>query len=141
MEEVQKFKVGDGKDASVSHGPLTNGISKTQEHIKNATDNGAKILLGGKALTNLGKNFHELTVLGDVSDQVQLTSEETFGPVAALLRFKTEDEVIKKANSAEVGLASYVMTSNLARSYRVSERLEFGMVALNTGVISDAPAP
>ena len=80
-------------------------------------------------------------MLGDVSDQVQLTSEETFGPVAALLRFKTEDEVIKKANSAEVGLASYVMTSNLARSYRVSERLEFGMVALNTGVISDAPAP
>jgi succinate-semialdehyde dehydrogenase/glutarate-semialdehyde dehydrogenase len=141
VEAVRKFKVGDGRDASVTHGPLTTGTSRIEEHIKDAVGKGAKVLLGGKTLPNLGKNFHELTVLGDVNDEVQLQSEEIFGPVAALFKFKTEDEVIGRANKSDVGLASYVMTSNLARSYRVSERLEFGMVALNTGIISDAPAP
>jgi succinate-semialdehyde dehydrogenase/glutarate-semialdehyde dehydrogenase len=141
VEEVAKFKVGDGRDASVTHGPLTTGTAKVEEHIKDAVGKGAKVLIGGKTLPNLGKNFHELTVLGDVNDGVRLQSEEIFGPVAAMFKFKTEEEVIRRANESEVGLASYVMTTDLARSYRVSERLEFGMVALNTGVISDAPAP
>ncbi|KAK2609152.1 hypothetical protein QQS21_002234 [Conoideocrella luteorostrata] len=141
VEEVSKFKVGDGRDSSVTHGPLTTGTAKVKEHIQDATSKGAKVLLGGKALPNLGKNFHELTILGDVDTSVRMSDEETFGPVAALFKFNTEEEVIAKANKSEVGLASYVMTTNLARSYRVSESLQFGMVALNTGVISDAPAP
>lgn len=140
-EEVAKFRVGDGIDGSVTHGPLTNGLDKVEQHIKDAVSKGAKVLLGGNKLPNLGKNFHELTILGDVNDSMLVTKEETFGPVAALSKFSTEQEVIKRANDCEVGLAAYLMTTNLARSHRVSERIETGMVAINTGVISDAPAP
>lgn len=147
IEEVSKFRVGNSLAAAaaggslVTHGPLTNGVEKVEAHIKDAVEKHAKILLGGNRLPSLGKNFHELTILGDVDDTMQITKEETFGPVAALLKFSSEDEVIKRANNSEVGLASYVMTSDLARSYRVSERLETGMVAINTGVVSDAPVP
>lgn len=141
VEEVQKYRVGSGSDPSVTHGPLTTGTAKTEEHVLDAISKGAKLLLGGKPLANLGKNFFELTILGDVGDSMKVMSEETFGPLAALTKFKTEDEVIKRANSVEVGLASYLMTSDLGRSYRVTERLEFGMVAINTGVISDPAAP
>lgn len=140
-EEVAKFRVGDGADASSTHGPLTNGVAKVEEHIKDAVSKKATVLLGGNRLPSLGRNFFELTVLGDVDDSMRVTGEETFGPLAALAKFSTEDEVIERANKAEVGLASYIMTTNLARSHRVSERLQTGMVAINTGVISDAPAP
>lgn len=142
VEEVKKFRVGNSlTDDSVTHGPLTNGIEKVEYHIKDAISKNAKVLLGGKSLPKIGKSFHELTILGDVDDSMQVSMEETFGPVAALSKFSTEDEVVKRANRCEVGLASYVMTSDLGRSYRVSEKLETGMVAINTGVISDAPAP
>lgn len=141
VEEVQSFRVGDGLDASVTHGPLTNGTTKVEAHINDAVAKNAKVLLGGKLLPSIGRNFHELTILGDVNDTMQVTREETFGPIAALAKFSTEDEVIKRTNGCDVGLASYLMTTNLARSYRVSERLEAGMVAINTGVISDAAAP
>ncbi|KNG89985.1 succinate-semialdehyde dehydrogenase [Aspergillus nomiae NRRL 13137] len=142
VEEVSKFKVGNGlEDASVTHGPLTNGVAKVEEHIKDAVSKGAKVLLGGNRLPSLGKNFHELTILGDADDSMLVAKEETFGPIAALMKFTTEDEVVQRANNCEVGLASYLITSDLARSHRVSERLEFGMVAINTGAISDAPAP
>lgn len=142
VEEVRKCRVGDGLvDTSVTHGPLTNGVVKVEQHIKDALSKGAKVLLGGKRLPSIGKNFHELTILGDANDTMQVSSEETFGPVAALAKFSTEDEVIRRANNCDVGLASYVMTTDLARAHRVSERLETGMVALNTGAISDAPAP
>lgn len=142
VEEVKKFRVGNGGvDESVTHGPLTNGLAKVEEHIKDAVSKGAKILLGGNQLPAIGKNFHELTVLGNVDDSMLVTREETFGPIAALAKFSTEDEVVSRANNCEVGLASYLMTTDLARSHRVSERLEAGMVAINTGVISDAPAP
>ena len=141
VEEVQKFRVGNGTDGFATHGPLTNGVAKVKEHINDAVSKKAKVLLGGNPLPSIGKNFHELTILGDVNDTMQVTREETFGPIAALIRFSTEDEVVQRANNSEVGLASYLMTTNLARSHRVSERLEAGMVALNTGVISDAPAP
>lgn len=139
-DEVRKFRVGNGADSSVTHGPLTTGVDKVQEHIKDAVSKGAKVLLGGKTIP-IGKNFHELTILGDVDDTMLVTHEETFGPIAALTKFKTETEVVERANRADVGLASYVMTTDLARSRRVSERLEAGMVAINTGVISDAAAP
>ncbi|KAJ6442457.1 succinate-semialdehyde dehydrogenase [Purpureocillium lavendulum] len=141
VEEVRKFRVGNGADGSVTHGPLTLGIAKTEEHVQDAVNKNASILLGGKRLTNLGPKFFDLTVLGDVTDDMAVMREETFGPLAALSKFWTEDEVIKRANSTEVGLASYVMTTDLNRQYRVSERLEFGMVAINTGVISDPAAP
>jgi succinate-semialdehyde dehydrogenase/glutarate-semialdehyde dehydrogenase len=142
VEEVKKFRVGNPlSDESVTHGPLTNGVDKVQSHIEDALAKKAKVLLGGNRLPSIGKNFHELTIIGDVSDSMQVASEETFGPLAALMKFSTEEEVIRRANNTDVGLASYVMTTNLARSYRVSEKLESGMVAINTGVISDAPAP
>lgn len=141
VEEVEKFKVGHGTDASVTHGPLTNGVDKVEEHVRDAVVKKAKVLYGGRRLPSLGRNFHELTVLGDVDDSMKVAQEETFGPVAALMKFATEEEVIKRANKSEVGLASYLMTNDLARSHRVSEQLEFGMVAINTGVISDASAP
>ena len=142
VEEVAKFRVGDGgRDASVTHGPLTTGVAKMEEHVRDAVDKKATVLLGGERLQDLGPNFFSLTVLGDVDDSMKVMSEETFGPLAALAKFKTEDEVVRRANSVEVGLASYVMTSDLGRYYRVSERLECGMVAVNTGVISDPAAP
>ncbi|KAI9929627.1 hypothetical protein ASPWEDRAFT_740991 [Aspergillus wentii DTO 134E9] len=141
VEEVSKFCVGSGHDESVTHGPMTNGVTKIEEHVNDAVSKNARVLLGGNKLPLLGKNFYEPTILGDVDDTMRVFAEETFGPLAALFKFSTEEEVIKRANSCDVGLASYVMTSDLARSHRVSERLEFGMVALNTGVISDAAAP
>lgn len=141
VEEVSKFKVGDGRNAGVTHGPMTTGTSRVEEQVKDAVSKGAKVLLGGNKLPSLGKNFHELTILGDVTSAAQVTTEETFGPIAALFRFKSEDEVVDDANKADVGLASYVMTQDLGRFHRVSERLQFGMVAFNTGVISDSAAP
>ncbi|KAL2849933.1 Aldehyde/histidinol dehydrogenase [Aspergillus pseudoustus] len=141
VEEIRKCQVGNGANAAVTHGPLTNGVAKTQEHIQDAVSKKATVLLGGNALPALGKNFHELTILGDVDDSMKVATEETFGPLAALAKFKTEDEVVRRANNCEVGLASYLITSDLGKAYRVSERLEFGMVAINTGVISDWAAP
>lgn len=142
VEEVKKFRIGNPlADNSVTHGPLTNGVDKIQLHIEDAVAKKAKILLGGNKLPSIGKNFHELTIIGDANDTMLVAQEETFGPIAALMKFSTEEEAIKRANHTDVGLASYVMTTNLARSHRVSEKLECGMVAINTGVISDAPAP
>ncbi|KAF5628897.1 succinate-semialdehyde dehydrogenase (NADP+) [Fusarium sp. NRRL 52700] len=141
IEEVGKFKVGNGADPSVTHGPMTTSVDKVEEHVKDALNKKATLLFGGQRLPDLGKNFFQPTVLGDVDDSMAVTYQETFGPLAALTKFKTEDEVIARANKSDVGLASYIMTNNLARSHRVQERLEFGMVAINTGVISDWAAP
>lgn len=118
VEEVEKFHVGDAlQDNSVTHRPMTNGVSKVEEHIRDAVNKGAKVLLDGNRLPSLGKNFHELTILGDVNNTMHVASEETFGPVAALFKFLTEDEVVDQANKCDVGLASYVMTSDLVRSH------------------------
>ncbi|KAL4988499.1 aldehyde dehydrogenase family-domain-containing protein [Aspergillus falconensis] len=141
VEEVKKCQVGKGLDAGVTHGPLTKGVAKTQKHIQDALSKRATVLLGGSSMPSLGKNFHELTILGDVDDSMKVAREETFGPLAALSKFKTEDEVVLRANSVEVGLASYLITSDLGKAHRVSEKLEFGMVAINTGMISDSAAP
>ncbi|KAL2865204.1 NAD-dependent succinate-semialdehyde dehydrogenase [Aspergillus lucknowensis] len=142
VEEVSKYRVGNGlDDASVTHGPLTTGVGKVEEHVKDAVRKNAKVLLGGNRLPSLGKNFHELTILADVDDTMTVMNEETFGPVAALAKFNTEEEVIRRANKCDVGLASYIITTDVAKAHRVSESLQFGMVAINTGVISDAAAP
>jgi succinate-semialdehyde dehydrogenase/glutarate-semialdehyde dehydrogenase len=141
VEETSKARIGDGSNSEVTHGPLTMGTSKVESQIADATERGARVLLGGSTMPRHGENFHELTVLGDVTDDMLVMKEETFGPVAALARFTSEEEVIRRANDCEVGLASYVMTQDLARSHRVSQRLETGMVAINTPVISDSPSP
>ncbi|KAL1869045.1 hypothetical protein Plec18167_008048 [Paecilomyces lecythidis] len=99
VEEVRKFRVGFGADKSTTHGPLTTGVAKVETHVRDALSKNAKLLLGGHRLPSLGKNFHELTILGDVDDTMQITTEETFGPVAGLLKFKTEEEVIQRANT------------------------------------------
>lgn len=141
VEEARRFRVGNGAHEGVTHGPLTTGVAKVEEHVRDAVGKKASVLLGGNPLPSLGPNFFELTVLGDVNDTMAVMNDETFGPLAALTRFETEDEVIARANNVDVGLASYVMTSDLSRYHRISERLEFGMVAVNTGVISDPAAP
>lgn len=141
VEEARKFKVGNGADEGVTHGPLTLGVAKVEEHVKDAVSKKASILFGGNRLPHLGQNFFEPTILGDVDDTMAVASEETFGPLAVLARFKTEDEVVDRANNVEMGLAAYVMTSDLSRYYRVAERLESGMVAFNTGIIGDSGAP
>ncbi|CAK7231222.1 hypothetical protein SCUCBS95973_007838 [Sporothrix curviconia] len=146
VEEVKKFRIGNGADTSagadaVTHGPLTIGVEKTEEHVRDAVAKGATVLLGGRRASALGPKFFELTVLGGVTDDMAVMREETFGPLAALSPFKTEAEVIRRANTSDVGLESYVMTNDLNRQYRVSESLEYGMVAVNTGVISDPASP
>ncbi|GJC80491.1 glutarate-semialdehyde dehydrogenase DavD [Colletotrichum liriopes] len=135
VEEVKRFHVGNGIVATITHGPLTNGIGKVEEHIKDAVSKNSKVLLGGNRLPSVGKNFHEPTIIGDVDDSMKVTQEDSFGPIAALTKFVTEKEVIERANKSEI------ITNDLARSHRVAEHLEFGMVAINTGVISDASAP
>lgn len=141
VEELRKCHVGDGKDKASTHGPLTMGTAKVVSQISDAVSKGAVVLSGGQTMLNVGKNFHELTVLGEVTDDMLVMQEETFGPIAALSKFTEEQDVLQRANTCDVGLASYIMTTDLARSQRVSESLECGMVAINTAVISDSSAP
>ncbi|WVW78751.1 hypothetical protein I302_100712 [Kwoniella bestiolae CBS 10118] len=139
-EKVAQFKVGPGFDEGVTHGPLIHmrQADKVDEHVQDAVSKGAKILVGGKR----GKGTEYIpTVLADVPDNCLIASEETFGPVAALFRFKTEEEVITKANNSEVGLAGYFFSEDVDRVFRVSEALETGMVGANTGMISQAVIP
>ncbi|WVR04420.1 hypothetical protein IAU60_001422 [Kwoniella sp. DSM 27419] len=139
-EKVGQFKVGCGFDEGVTHGPLIHArqADKVDEHVQDAVSKGAKILVGGKR----GKGTEYIpTVLADVSDECLIATEETFGPVAALFRFKTEEEVIEKANNSEVGLAGYFFSQDSDRLWRVGEALETGMVGVNTGMISQAVIP
>ncbi|RSM02284.1 hypothetical protein CDV31_011005 [Fusarium ambrosium] len=140
---MNKLKVGDGANGSTTHGPIATraGVDKVEEHIRDAVGKNASILTGGQRIPNLGDKFFQLTVLGGINDSMKVAQEEMFRPLAALAKFKTEDEAIKRANNVEVRLASYAMTTDLARSHRLSEKLDFGMVALNTGTISDWAAP
>lgn len=142
-EEVKGFKVGGGYDEGVTHGPLINdrAISKVEAHVRDAEKKGGKVTVGGQKMTNLGTNFFEPTVITGMIKDMQLASEETFGPVAGLFAFETEKEVVEMANSAEVGLAAYFYSNDLQRVYRVAEALEVGMVGVNTGLISDPAAP
>lgn len=140
--KVSALKVGDGTSDGVTQGPLIDmaAIEKVESHIKDALSKGAKLLQGGKRHT-LGNTFFEPTVLADVSADSLIFSEETFGPVAPLFRFKTDDEVIELANRTEFGLASYFYSRDIGRIWRVAEALEYGMVGINTGMISTEVAP
>jgi len=139
---VEKTKVGDGLSEDVQFGPLVNyaAVEKVQDHIKDAMAKGAKITLGGHA-HELGGNFFQPTILTGVTDEMIVTNEETFGPVAPLFKFDTEEEVVAKANDTIFGLASYFYSREIGRITRVQEALEYGIVGVNTGIISTEVAP
>ncbi len=140
--EVEKMKVGNGMEPGVAQGPLINAaaVAKVEEHIADAVSHGAKIVTGGKRHP-LGGNFFQPTVLADVSASAMIFREETFGPVAPLFRFKTEEEAIRLANDTEFGLAAYFYSRDLGRCFRVAEALEYGIVGVNEGIISTEVAP
>jgi len=139
---VTQLRVGDGLAAVTDQGPLIDAkaVAKVEEHIADALAKGAKIALGGKRHA-LGGTFFEPTILTDVTPKMLLAREETFGPVAPLFKFETEAQAIAMANDTEFGLAAYIYTRDLARSWRVSEAVEYGIVGLNTGIISTEVAP
>ncbi|WP_413459201.1 NADP-dependent succinate-semialdehyde dehydrogenase [Herbaspirillum huttiense] len=142
VEAVKKLKVGDGMENGVTQGPLINeqAVKKVEQHIADAVGKGARVLLGGKRHA-LGHSFFEPTVLADVTPAMQVAREETFGPMAPLFRFKTDEEAVALANDTEFGLASYFYSRDIGRIWRVAEGLESGMVGINTGLISNEVAP
>jgi succinate-semialdehyde dehydrogenase/glutarate-semialdehyde dehydrogenase len=139
-EAVKKLKVGNGTENGITTGPLINkaAVAKVQEHIDDAVKKGGKVVVGGKAL---GGNFFEPTLIRDVTSDMAVAREETFGPVAPLFRFKSEEEAIAMANATEFGLACYFYSRDIGRVWRVAEGLEYGMVGINEGIISTAEAP
>ncbi len=139
---VKKLKVGDGFGDGVTTGPLIDAqaIEKVKSHVSDALAQGAKAIVGGGAHT-LGGTFYEPTVLTCVTSAMRIFREETFGPVAPLLRFSSDEEVVRMANDTEFGLAAYFYSQNLSRVWKVAEALEYGMVGINTGLISTAEAP
>ena len=141
-KEAGKLKTGQGFDPSTDQGPLIDeaALAKVEEHVADAKNHGGQIALGGKP-HQLGGLFYEPTVIKDANDQMLVSYEETFGPVAPLFSFSSEEEVIERANNTPFGLASYFYTRDLAKSWRVSEQLEYGIVGLNTGIISTEMAP
>jgi succinate-semialdehyde dehydrogenase/glutarate-semialdehyde dehydrogenase len=141
-EKASELVVGNGLDESTQQGPLIseNAIEKVSNHIEDAKNSGAIITTGGNP-HSLGGLFFEPTVLTGVSDEMLISKEETFGPVAPIFSFETEQEVIERANNTPYGLAAYFYTTDLAKSWRVSEQLDYGMIGLNTGIISTEMAP
>ncbi|KAF4473044.1 Aldehyde dehydrogenase C-terminal [Fusarium albosuccineum] len=140
---VAAFQVGSGFDSKTTHGPLVTAAAAERVNalVQDALKAGAKIEAGGKKRTDLGPNFFEPTILTNVSTDMRPVQEEIFGPLAPIFSFDGEEQVIDIANKVEVGLASYIFTQDVNRVARVSEQLQFGMVAVNTGVMSDAAAP
>jgi succinate-semialdehyde dehydrogenase/glutarate-semialdehyde dehydrogenase len=142
-EKVKGFKVGGGYGEGVTHGPLIHdrAVDKVELHVQDAVSRGGTVLVGGQKMPDLGSNFFQPTVIRDMTPEMKIASEETFGPVAGLFKFETESEVVKLANQADVGLAGYFFSKDLQRCYRVAEALEVGMVGVNTGLISDPASP
>jgi succinate-semialdehyde dehydrogenase/glutarate-semialdehyde dehydrogenase len=142
VKAVSQMKVGNGLDDGVTLGPLidTNAVLKVEAHIEDALAKGAKLLFGGKRCARPG-TFFEPTVVGDATEAMAVAKEETFGPLAALFRFSSETEAIRMANDTEFGLASYFCSRDINRVLRVAEALEYGMVGINEGAISNASAP
>ncbi len=140
--EVLKLKVGQGTEVGVTQGPLINiaAVEKVEEHVADAMSQGAKLVVGGQRHA-LGGNYYEPTVLANVTTKMLITHEETFGPVAPLFRFKTEEEAIAMANDTQYGLASYFYSRDIGRVWRVAEALEYGIVGINEGIISTEIAP
>ncbi|MBX6316817.1 NAD-dependent succinate-semialdehyde dehydrogenase [Pigmentiphaga sp.] len=141
-EKSRSLKVGNGFDPGVVQGPLIDeaAVAKVEEHVNDAVAKGAAVLAGGKRHA-LGGRFFEPTVLADVTRDMLCMREETFGPVAPVMRFRDEAEVIRLANDTQFGLASYFYSRDMGRIFRVAEALEYGMVGVNTGLISNEVAP
>ena len=139
---VGKLKVGDGMGDGVTQGPLINmaAVEKVEEHITDALAHGARIVTGGKRHA-LGHSFFEPTILADVPATAMIFSEETFGPVAPLIRFKTEEEAVRLANDTPFGLAAYFYSRDIGRIFRVAEGIEAGIIGINEGIISTEVAP
>jgi succinate-semialdehyde dehydrogenase/glutarate-semialdehyde dehydrogenase len=137
------FKVGPGFDAGVTHAALIHAraVDKVSRHVRDAVAKGAAVVTGGHPLDKIGPNFYAQTVLTNVNDSMDVATSETFGPVAALFKFDSEEEVIRRSNAVTVGLAGYVYSSDIDKVYRVAERLRVGMVGINTGLISDSATP
>ena len=142
VEAVRKLRVGNGLQGATEQGPLIddNAVAKVEEHVADALAKGGRIVLGGKRHA-LGSTFFEPTIITGVKPTMLVAREETFGPVAPVFSFKDEKEAVRMANDTEFGLASYFYTRDLARSLRVAEALEYGIVGLNTGIISTEVAP
>ncbi|AXC76084.1 NADP-dependent succinate-semialdehyde dehydrogenase [Salmonella enterica] len=142
QQAVEKLRIGDGLQSDVAIGPLIDekAVAKVQEHIADALEKGARIITGGEA-HKLGGNFFQPTILADVPDNAKVAKEETFGPLAPLFRFSDETEVIRQANDTEFGLAAYFYARDLSRVFRIGEALEYGIVGINTGIISNEVAP
>ena len=139
---VEGLKVGNGMEPGVTQGPLINAeaVTKVEQHIADAKKRGARVITGG-ARHERGGNFFQPTLLADVPSEAMIFREETFGPVAPLFRFKTEDEAIRLANDTEFGLASYFYARDIGRIFRVAEALEYGIIGINEGIISTEVAP
>ena len=142
-EAVARLKLGNGLTTGVELGPLIDekAVVKVKKHIDDVLTKGGSLVLGGEVDEEQGPLFFKPTILRDVTQKMQVSRDETFGPLAPIFKFETEDEVIGYANDTEFGLASYLFTRDLGRVIRVSEALEYGMVAVNTGMLSNAAAP
>jgi succinate-semialdehyde dehydrogenase / glutarate-semialdehyde dehydrogenase len=140
--EVIKLKVGNGAEVGVMQGPLINGraVEKVERHVQDAVAQGAKVAVGGKRHA-LGRTFYEPTVLTGVTTKMLVTTEETFGPVASIYKFRDEADVVAQANATQYGLASYFYTKDLGRAFRVAEALEYGMVGINSAILGTEVAP
>jgi len=141
-EKVAGLKVGAGTEEGVSVGPLIEqaAIDKVRQHVADALDKGARVVAGGKPHAR-GGLFFEPTILVDVTQDMRVAREETFGPVAPLFRFRTEEEAVEMANATEFGLASYFYSRDVGRIFRVAEAIESGMVCVNSGILSNEVSP
>jgi succinate-semialdehyde dehydrogenase/glutarate-semialdehyde dehydrogenase len=141
-EAVGAMQVGSGVEQGIVIGPLIDmkAVEKVEQHIGDAVKKGAKVAIGGHRHP-LGGSFFEPTVLTDVTTDMMITKEETFGPVAPLYRFKSDDEAVKMANDTEFGLAAYFYSRDIGRIWRIAEALEYGIVGINEGIISTEIAP
>jgi succinate-semialdehyde dehydrogenase/glutarate-semialdehyde dehydrogenase len=143
QKKVSNFKVGSGLDRTTTHGPLVNkaAVAKTRQHIEDAESKGAKLLIGGQTRSKLGECYIEPALLIGATSEMLVAKEETFGPLAPVFKFETEEDVIHAANDTEFGLAGYFFAIDLRRVWRVAKALEVGMVGVNTGKISACEAP
>ena len=141
-QAVTKIKVGNGMEPGITQGPLieTAALEKAEKHVADAISKGAKLIVGGKPTTQ-GKNFYEPTILDNVNSDMLITKEETFGPVAPIISFETDEEVVALANNSPFGLASYFYSRDIGRIWKVAEALDYGMVGVNTGLITNEVAP
>jgi len=143
LDRMAKFQIGSGLNPSVTHGPLVNkaAVTKTRAHIDDAISKGAKLLFGGQVRTEMGSCFIEPAIMTGVTQEMLVAKEETFGPLAPIFTFESEEEVVSMANDTEFGLAGYFFSNNLRRVWRVAGALEVGMVGVNTGKISACESP